>query len=61
MDPNSALATLREMVKLSQSTAPDDYDRYTQLSVNDAVEQFAALDEWLSKGGFLPSDWTAES
>lgn len=24
----------------------------------DLVEELRALDEWLTKGGFLPADWT---
>lgn len=54
MDPEQALANAREAVK--------DLDNATSISQeSDAAERlataFRALDEWLSKGGFLPSDW----
>lgn len=43
MDPNAALAELRDALGMG------DLDR--------AREAFAALDGWLSSGGFLPDDW----
>lgn len=43
MDPNEALAQLRN--------AFADSDYLT------AEELFNALDEWLTKGGFLPDPW----
>lgn len=47
MDPEVALAALREWAR-------------TQAEEGDsAVEAFTALDEWLSRGGFLPADWAA--
>lgn len=54
MDVN---ATLREMREISErinallitDADPVDADRLAEL--------FAALDGWLSKGGFLPRDW----
>lgn len=42
MDPNATLNALRELL------AGDD---------GEVAETFAALDEWLSNGGFLPDDW----
>ena len=45
MDPNAALAKVRELI--------GDGDSADVL----LVDAFEALDEWLSKGGFLPSDW----
>lgn len=49
MDPNEALVRLREW-----STGSDT----VPLNVSDAMELFAGLDEWLSKGSFLPDAWT---
>lgn len=60
MDPNETLkcakAALREMREADK--AGDDEDRY-MLAAADVAEYFEALDEWLSKGGFLPADWDA--
>lgn len=47
MDPNETLRLLR-----SQCNDPGiDFDEY------DVRAAFTALDDWLSKGGFLPHDW----
>lgn len=56
MDPNAALAALREQA--AALTADGDYA--DAQDVEAFVEQFQALDEWLSKGGFLPSAWAPE-
>lgn len=45
MDPNAALQKVRELI--------NDGDSADVL----LVEAFEALDDWLSKGGFLPDDW----
>ncbi len=47
MDPNTTLARLREL-----AAAADDVEEAAELA-----EAFHALDEWLSRGGFLPADW----
>lgn len=49
MDPNETLRMLRERV----ADALNDRD-YSPIRV---AILFEALDEWLSKGGFLPDDW----
>jgi len=47
MDPDEALAELRALAEKTIS-----------LDVADEMQQlFSGLDEWLSKGGFLPKDW----
>jgi len=51
MDPNRALENAREAVRL-HGLKPDDLDAF-----DDLVDAFEALDQWLSKGGFLPKDW----
>ncbi len=32
-------------------------DGYDDTCAQDLAEQFEALDQWLSNGGFLPSEW----
>lgn len=52
MDPNKALAVMRAAVAGWDETGGEDMDYGDDMSV-----AFAALDQWLSKGGFWPSDW----
>lgn len=47
MDPNATLAELREVV-----TAELEADPFSPVAM-----RFAALDEWLSGGGFPPDAW----
>lgn len=52
MDPNAALAEIREL------TAAFEHDGATD--EHDAVrlaELVSGLDEWLTRGGFLPDAW----
>ncbi|GHB52055.1 hypothetical protein GCM10010331_44520 [Streptomyces xanthochromogenes] len=56
MDPNVALGNIREGFR--EYEADDDYDEAERIvAVEKIRESFEALDEWLRKGGFLPSDW----
>lgn len=56
MDPNATLARIRE---LTASLLDSDADPGTAASIGDQLaEHVQALDEWLSKGGFLPRAWT---
>lgn len=59
MDPDEALKKAREAAKgVIEGLS---YEHRGQPSVEDyagvLAEAFEALDEWLSKGGFLPDDW----
>lgn len=54
MDPNAALEKIRDL--LHTSTA------YSERGLNwwesaELIEQVESLDEWLSRGGFLPEAW----
>ena len=56
MDPNVTLAELREMVaRWNQATQVGDpaAKAYAEYAA-DAADR---LDQWLSKGGFLPDAW----
>lgn len=64
MDVNETLAKLRSAVALADS-APVMGDPITAAAMlataaGEMTEAFTALDEWLSKGGFLPSDWAMD-
>lgn len=56
MDPNETLRLLREAITglFAVDTDNASYDPAVEIA-----ERFQALDEWLSKGGFLPTDWVA--
>jgi hypothetical protein len=49
MDPNALLERLREIAAASWSA---DHDALIEF-----VEGFQNLDEWIRRGGFLPSAW----
>jgi hypothetical protein len=60
MDPQAALNYARKAASgvlddmdHERATDPDDVQRL--------AESFQALDHWLSRGGFLPSDWKGEA
>lgn len=46
MDVNAALDELRAIINRRD---PEEYER--------ALELVEAIDQWLSKGGFLPNAW----
>lgn len=57
MDPDEALARAREASQRYVSvTTPDA----RELAARDLVEAFDALDQWVSRGGFLPAAWGAD-
>lgn len=56
MDPNTALNDLRRAV-----AAIDNNDGMSEHAFSDQldniIQEFTALDQWLTGGGFLPNDW----
>lgn len=53
MDPNEALKAIREMIA--------NYNSEKGISGWDLealVQNFAALDQWIASGGFLPEAWS---
>lgn len=57
MDPNETLRELRESVRRAQRAADGDSNDAEIEAWQEAGEKILALDEWLSRGGFLPDDW----
>lgn len=53
MDPNETLRNIRAIIR--EELNETDGDRLA--SLDDLVQLVDSLDEWLSDGGFLPSDW----
>lgn len=62
MDPNTSLAELRRRAarlidELSNGDAPDEKSEYIYSEAYELAELVEALDQWLSRGGFLPEGW----
>lgn len=58
MDPNAALKELRELTKGCHEEVTDLLVLGTfEVRARRVVELFEYLDEWITKGGFLPADW----
>lgn len=57
MDPNAALKEIRELVqKLDR-----DEDQFSHnLDAMRLCELVDGLDQWMTRGGFPPGDWTPE-
>lgn len=55
MDPNVTLRELRQSQRWATNIELPDSMRRSHY--NDVIDLFNILDEWLSKGGFLPTDW----
>lgn len=56
MDPDEALYLIRRLTKEFDEVGEDDEAAaYVGSELVDAV---SGLDEWLSRGGFLPEDWS---
>jgi hypothetical protein len=53
MDPNALLERLREIAAVPWIEQSADHDAL----LVEFVEGFQSLDEWIRKGGFLPSSW----
>lgn len=54
MDPNELLVALRDCAQDIQNGT----DEYTFAETAQTMaEKFEALDDWLSRGGFLPGSW----
>ena len=57
MDPNAALASLREALADAREAAEGDSNDAEIEAWQEVGERIDALDQWLSNGGFLPSAW----
>jgi DNA-binding HxlR family transcriptional regulator len=58
MDVNETLARIR---KICADMNVARYEYESAALGEDLRQAFADLDEWLSKGGFLPEDWSARA
>jgi hypothetical protein len=55
MDPNETLARIRELTTLAFEK------EIGRAEAEELAELVMSLDTWISGGGFLPSDWSANS
>jgi hypothetical protein len=62
MDPDAALARLRELLDPAKVDAVlndiNTQDGHAEHLLSEACDVFAGLDQWISKGGALPKEWT---
>ena len=54
MDPNQALIDARKACEHWHEGERGDHDF---VAFDELVNAFEALDQWLSRGGWLPRDW----
>ncbi len=54
MDPNETIREMRELAHGISNTYGDEESLWAGKCL---AEFFEDLDEWISKGGFLPRDW----
>ena len=59
MDPNATLAELRELIATWQ--AAGSRGPWTEAQADRTIELAADLDEWITRGGFLPSAWVTRT
>lgn len=56
MDPNAAHSVIRAQITRLRDQEGDELG-YSNLDTGWLIDAVEALDEWLSKGGFLPEAW----
>jgi hypothetical protein len=58
MDPNETLRQLRKaFADMDNATDRDDFE----IATREAQDLFEALDNWLTRGGFVPRDWASKT
>jgi hypothetical protein len=55
MDPNTALQAMRRAIRIMHR-GTDEEREHAGVELADLV---TGLDEWLTRGGFLPTEWQA--
>ena len=57
MNPDQTLADLRDLVTRVHNSLYTPNDLHGMGAAEDFAELFEALDNWISRGGFLPECW----
>lgn len=53
MDPNATLKRIREFIEsVTDGETPDPHEWY------DFIDLVEGLDDWMSRGAFMPEDWS---
>ena len=59
MDPEAALEKIRALVREIQKLEDDEADDEEFAGpASELAEAFDGLDQWMSKGGFPPGEWS---
>jgi hypothetical protein len=58
MDPNAALAEIRELIKFISNPAVQRTAEGHRYDAHDLAEKVNDLDVWLTGGGFKPDAWS---
>lgn len=61
MDPDAALRRFRVALSQYHQTSVTEDDSVLLALAYEAMEAAEALDEWLTRGGFLPAAWRPRS
>ncbi len=56
MDPDTTLEVMRQATHYLTDGPPISAEHYTDV-VKQLIEAVQAMDQWLSHGGHLPTDW----
>ena len=56
MDPNACLAEIRQLIAESYRLDKTD-ESLSPIATDRLVELIEGLDQWISRGGFLPKQW----
>lgn len=59
MNPDTALDEARFALTQFNTLKDDPTNPNVISAAEDLADSFAALDEWITKGGFLPEAWAA--
>ena len=57
MDPDAALAEARAAAAEYEALPNGADEEVAATLIGSALGSYQALDDWLTKGGFLPADW----
>lgn len=60
MDPNRTLQDMRDEIMNQRDLEINDLD-FDAYGVDRLMDNFEALDQWLSKGGYLPDSWSNQN
>jgi hypothetical protein len=57
MDPDATLQEIRRIIQLNNTAGQPDSDGIDGDEIGRLFEYVEALDNWITGGGFIPTDW----